>query len=158
MYCDALVRTVESNKSGISHGVCQKCLPRLAKEMSQPLSKFLDDLDAPILILGENMQVISANEAARKISKYVENDLNELRCGEVIGCSHSREENGCGNTVHCLSCAIRKSVAHTFKTGEPCLDVPAYPDVCIIGGGQPIRFRITTEKKGDFVCLLIHQL
>jgi len=157
-YCKALIRTVESNLSGVSHGVCRDCLPKLVKDLGQPLSKFVDEMSAPILVIRGDTRIVAANAAARKLSREPLEELAGMLCGDVIGCLHSHEEGGCGRTVHCLSCAIRRSVAHTFETGEPCLDVPAFQDIGLLSGDKLVCFRISTEKKGDFVMLRIEQI
>ena len=154
-YCKVLIRTVESSRSGDSHGICRNCLPKLVKDLGQPLSEFVDELSAPILIMREGVRIVAANAAARKLSRDPLEELAGLLCGDAIGCRHAHEEGGCGRTIHCLSCAIRRSVAHTFETGEPCLDVPAYQDIGVLSGDTQVCFRISTEKKGEFVLLRI---
>jgi hypothetical protein len=155
-YCKTLTNTIESHIPGVSHGVCRNCLPKLVKDLGQPLSEFLDELSSPILVVKEDLRVVAANAAARKLSPEPLEELCGRLCGEVIGCTHSKEAEGCGHTVHCLSCAIRRSVTHTIETGESCHDVPAYPDIGLISGEQGVRFLVSTEKKGDFVQLKIN--
>jgi PAS domain-containing protein len=157
-YCKALIRTVESNLSGVSHGICRNCHPKLVKELGQPLSEFVDELSTPILVMREDTRIVAANVAARRLSPEPLEELSGVLCGDVIGCLHSHEEGGCGRTVHCLSCAIRRSVAHTFETGEPCHDVSAYQDIGLLSGDTQVCFRISTEKKGDFVLLRIDRV
>lgn len=157
-YCKNLLRTIESNISGVSHGVCRNCLPKLVKELGQSLSEFLDELSAPILVLREGTRIVAANAAARKLSPEPLEELSGRLCGDVIGCLHSKEPGGCGQTVHCLSCTIRRSVAHTIETGKSCKDIPAYPDIGVMDGDRKVRFLISTEKKGDFVQLRIDRI
>jgi hypothetical protein len=157
-YCGKLIRTIESNLHGASDGVCRNCLPKLVKELGQPLWEFIDELSTPILIVREDMRVVAANVAARALSPEPLEELAGLLCGEVIGCLHSREEGGCGKTVHCLSCAIRKCVNYTSVTGESCFDIPTYPDIGLLSGKTDVRFRVSTGKKGDFVLLKIEQV
>jgi PAS domain-containing protein len=157
-YCKAHIRTVESKLSGVSHGICRNCLPKLVKDLGQPLSEFVDEMSTPILVMREDTRVVAANAAARKLSPELLEELAGLLCGDVIGCLHSKDEEGCGRTVHCLSCTIRRSIAHTFETGEPCFDVPAYMELGLLSGDTEVRFRISTEKKGDFVLLRIEQV
>lgn len=157
-YCKALIRTVESNLSGVSHGICRNCLPRLVKEFGQPLSEFVDELSTPILVLQEGTRIVAANAAARRLSPEPLEELAGMLCGDVIGCVHSHEEGGCGRTVHCLSCTIRRSVSHTFETGEPCMDVSAFRDTGLLSGDTTVCFWISTEKKGDFVLLRIERI
>ena len=157
-YCGMLIRTIESNLYGASDGVCRNCLPKLVKDLGQPLWEFIDELGTPILIVREDLRVVAANAAARALSPEPLEELVGLLCGEVIGCLHSREEGGCGKTIHCLSCAIRKCVTYTSVTGEYCLDVPTYPDIGLLSGNTGVRFQVSTGKKGDFVLLKIEQV
>ena len=157
-YCKTRIRTVKSHLAGTSDGVCQNCLPKLVKDLGQPLSEFVDEMATPILVMRGDTRIVAANAAARKLSPEPQDDLAGLLCGDVIGCLHSCEEEGCGQTVHCLSCTIRKSVAHTYQTGEPCLNVPAYMDLGLLSGDTETRFRISTEKKGNFVMLMINRV
>jgi PAS domain-containing protein len=157
-YCKALIRTVESNLSGVSHGICRNCHPKLVKELGQPLSEFVDELSTPILVMREGTRIIAANAAARRLSPEPLEELGGMLCGDVIGCQHSDKEGGCGRTVHCLSCTIRRSVAHTFETGEPCMEVSAFQDIGLLSGDTKVCFWISTEKKGDFVLLWIERI
>ncbi len=157
-YCRKLIRTIESNVHGASDGVCRNCLPKLVKDLGQPLWEFIDELSTPILLVREDMRIIAANAAARKRSPERLDELTGLLCGEVIGCVHSREEGGCGKTVHCLSCAIKKCVTYTSVTGESCFDVSAYPDVGLLSGDADVCFRISTGKMRDCVLLRIEQV
>ena len=158
IYCKNLIRTVESHSSRVSHGVCRNCLPNLVKELGQPLSEFLDELGTPVLVLQEGTRIVAANAAARKLSPEPLEELAGRLCGDVIGCLHSKEPGGCGQTVHCLSCTIRRSVAHTMETGKSCNDIPAYPDIGMMDGDRKVRFLISTEKKSDFVQLRIDRI
>jgi len=141
-YCKALIRTVESNLPGVSHGVCRNCLPKLVKDLGQPLSEFVDELITPILVMRGDTRIVAATAAARRLSREPLEELAGLLCGDVLGCLHCHEEGGCGRTVHCLSCTIRRSVGHTFETGEPCLDVPAFQDIGLLSRAKLVCFRI----------------
>lgn len=154
MYCKAPIHTIETALPGVSHGVCQNCIPRLVEGLSQPLSEYLDKFSTPIMYVGGDLRVVAGNQAARKLSPEPLNEICCHLCGEVIGCKHSREPEGCGQTVHCPSCAIRRSVLHTNETGEPCRDVPAYQDIGLMGDKR-VCFQISTEKISAFVRLRI---
>jgi len=157
-YCKTPIRTVKFYFSGSSDGVCRNCLPKLVKDLGQPLAEFVNEMSTPILVMHNDTRIVAANTAARKLSAEPLQELSGLLCGDVIGCLHSKEEEGCGRTVHCLSCTIRRSIAHTFETGESCFDVPAYMDLDLLSGDTKVRFRISTEKKGDFVLLRIEHV
>jgi hypothetical protein len=121
------------------------------------MKEFLDELKAPVLVVGDNVRVIAANAAARKMLSKEQLEICGDLGGEVIGCVHAREPGGCGQTVHCQSCTIRASVTQTLQTGEP-LRKTAYADIGSLSGDRRIRFLIETEKVNDFVRLTIHDI
>ena len=156
-YCKKPVKTLPSESDEVSHGVCDRCLPLMARELGQPMQEFLDELSAPVLVVQDNARVISANAAARKrLSKEQLEICGEL-AGDVIGCRHAREPGGCGRTRHCRSCAIRQCVTHTLKTGEACRK-KAYADIGIVTGDRRVRFLIETEKVNSFVRLTMYDI
>jgi hypothetical protein len=100
-------------------------------------------------------RVLSANGPARlllgKALPAIENRLG----GEVIECVHSREPGGCGETIHCKSCTIRRTVTDTYASGNCHVRVPAYQDIWTPSESKQVRFLITTEKVGNYVMLRI---
>ena len=156
-YCGKEIRTKPSELDGVSHGVCEACLPLMVRELGQPMQDYLDEMEAPVLVVQDNARVISANAAARKLMSREEVEICGDLAGEVIGCRHSREPGGCGSTKHCRSCAIRQCVTHTLETGEPCRKT-AYGDIGIFNGDRRVRFLIETEKVNAFVRLTIHDV
>ncbi|OPY04678.1 MAG: hypothetical protein A4E67_02275 [Syntrophaceae bacterium PtaB.Bin038] len=156
-YCRKEIRTRPSEFDGVSHGVCDACLPLMVRELGQPMQDYLDELKAPVLVVQDNARVISANAAARKLMSKEEIEICGDLAGEVIGCRHSREPGGCGRTVHCKSCAIRRAVMHTLETGEPCRK-KAYADIGTVNGDRRVRFQVETEKVNSFVRLTIHDV
>lgn len=157
-YCGKLVRTLDEESIGVSHGVCDGCLPLLAADLGIPLSDFVEQLGIPVLVVDENLRVTAANAAARRLAPGLQGDFRGLLCGEVIGCGHSFEPGGCGGTVHCLSCVIRKAVEETFCTGTPCRDVPAFPDIQLFREDRDVQFLVSTRKVGPFVELKIRRI
>ncbi len=158
IYCKSAIRTVETHPVAVSHGVCRDCIPKLVKDLGRPISEFLDELNVPILIVHQDLRVVAGNEAARMLSPQPLDEICGWLCGDVIGCRNAQEPEGCGQTVHCLSCTIRRSVLHTYDTGEPCIDVPAYPDVGLISGEKHPGFMVSTQKAGAFVKLKINPI
>jgi len=156
-YCKKPVKTIPSEQDETSHGVCDRCLPLMVRELGQPMQEYLDELKAPVLVVQDNARVISANAAARKLLSKEQLEICGELAGDVIGCSHAREPGGCGRTRHCKSCAIRQCVTHTLETGEPCRK-KAYADIGIVNGDRRVRFLIETEKVNSFVRLTIHDV
>jgi hypothetical protein len=156
-YCKKPVKTLPSESDEVSHGVCDRCLPLMARELGQPMQEFLDELIAPVLVVQDNARVISANAAARKLLRKEQLEICGELAGDVIGCRHAREPGGCGRTQHCKSCAIRQCVTHTLNTGEACRK-KAFADIGIFNGDKRVRFLIETEKVNSFVRLTIHDV
>jgi hypothetical protein len=77
--------------------------------------------------------------------------------GDVFECEYARHPDGCGRTIHCSGCAIRRSVTTTFQTGQALHHVPAqlkqYPQE-----NRQVEMLISTEKVGDTVWLRIEAL
>jgi len=157
-YCKACIQVESSIVPGVSYGVCQNCIPRLVKDLGQSLSEFLDELSIPIMVVQEDLRVVAGNQTSRKLSPEPMEEIFGRLCGEVIGCTHSREPKGCGQTVHCPNCAIRRSVVHTIETGRSCLQVLAYQDVGRKTGDRRVCFWISTEKMGAFAKLIINSI
>jgi hypothetical protein len=156
-YCRKHIRTKPSEVDGVSHGVCDACLPLMVRELGQPMQDYLDELKAPVLVVQDNARVISANAAARRLLSKEQLEICGELAGDVIGCSHAKEPGGCGRTRHCKSCAIRQCVTHTLDTGEACRKT-AYADIAIFNGDRRIRFLIETEKVNSFVRLAMYDI
>lgn len=159
-YCRQLIRRLPGwdDQEVVSHGVCVTCLPRLLEDLGEPLENFLDRLAPPVFLLQRNCLVLAANEAAREYMSVPTIELGGVFTGNVIGCKHAMEPGGCGGTVHCVSCAIRRSVTSTFETGEPLEKIPAYAEVGLLSGDRRIRFTISTRKVRDVVWLEIESV
>ena len=156
-YCNKPVKTLPSESDEVSHGVCDRCLPLMVRELGQPMQEFFDALSVPVLVVQDNARVISANAAARKLLSREQLEICGELAGDVIGCRHAREPGGCGRTRRCRSCAIRQCVTHTLDTGEACRK-KAYADIGVVTGDRRVRFLIETEKVNSFVRLTIHDV
>jgi PAS domain-containing protein len=142
----------------VSHGICRDCARKMFAEFTEPMQVFLNRFEIPILVIDAAENVITANSRAKKRAGLEDSDLKGMRCGDVLHCIHAIEPGGCGRTIHCQSCVIRNSVLHTFKTGEPLLQVPAYPDLQQFDDNHEKMFLISTEKIGETVFLKIEEI
>jgi hypothetical protein len=136
--------------------MCDSCSRSVLSGSGRPLQQFLDALDAPLLVVDSDLVVLAGNRRAQEALKK---DLPRIkrRCGDVIGCQHAGSSEGCGGTVHCKSCTIRRTVLDTYATGKSHLGVDAYPDVEVDSKVKHLRIRISTEKLGDVVLLRIDE-
>jgi PAS domain-containing protein len=121
-YCRVVIREhVESCVEGTSHGMCPSCAQHFERlwEGGMSFSDYLDTLPAPIVVMNGEGRVIGAN---KKIASLFGRDTVELRGlppGDAFACVWSRLPEGCGGSVHCRECTIRRAVARIHETGEP---------------------------------------
>ncbi|MGE5893098.1 MAG: hypothetical protein ACM34I_03490 [bacterium] len=142
----------------VSHGICQSCADNLFFQMGEELLRFLDSLRAPVLVVNSGGWIKTANAEARKALGKELTEIEDRAGGIVFECAYARLPEGCGNTVHCSGCVIRRTVMKTFETGKSFLNTPA-----ILNHGDPldtqkIPLRISTERMGGVVLLRIDEM
>jgi hypothetical protein len=139
----------------ITHGICKTCRDRLLHGDEQTLSDYLERLNVPILLVEQEGRVLGANRLAQRLLGKGLPAIKSRLAGDVIECVHARELGGCGGTIHCTSCAIRRTVTDTYASGKCHIKVPAYQDIGTPSENKRSLFLITTEKIGDCVMLRI---
>jgi PAS domain-containing protein len=82
------------------------------------LGEYLDLLPRPVLVVDRDRRVLAANRQLGEVLHRDPAELRGLRLGEAMACSRSRLPGGCGNTVHCRECAIRRTVQEVAETGR----------------------------------------
>lgn len=142
----------------IIRGICDKCADYVLWPHRPALMDFLDNLNAPVLVINSLGIVNSANKYARELLKKELPDIEGFQGGNVFECAFAKLPEGCGNTLHCDGCTIRNTVMDTFKSGKSYLKTPAglcrgTPDKY-----QEIQFIISTEKVKDVVLLRIDKV
>ena len=142
----------------ITHGICQPCCDRLLSESGHALRYFLESLNVPILLLEQEGRVLSANGLAQQLLGKALPAIESKLTGDVIECAHAKEPGGCGGTMHCTSCTIRRTVTDTYNSGNCHVRVPAHQDTRTPSGNRQVRFLITTEKVGNCVMLRIDDI
>ncbi len=157
-WCKANLDSSHADQTGpVTHGICDDCL-KLMLDGPTSMNEFLDSMSQALLVVSSDTTVISANQAACDLFGTSCEKFHGTLCGDAMLCIHSRNPEGCGETIHCKSCTIRNSVIHTYDTGEPCVQVPAYLDVIDSKVTKDIRFLISTEKVEDAVFLKIEEI
>jgi hypothetical protein len=158
LYCGCYLGSVEAppgDPTPISHGVCSICLPIFMSQMGKPLSDFLDTLPGPIFVVDAECHIVGANTLGlQQLSKDLVAIEGRL-AGNAFECKNAKLPGGCGRTLHCKTCTIRRTVTKTAETGESCFYVPAFIDLADISKDTTIRFLISTEKVKDAVLLRI---
>jgi hypothetical protein len=141
--------------SETSHGICENCLDNLTFQKGVPLKHYLDSFPLPILVVDGYAVVKAVNKKACDALGKEPREMVQHLGGNVFECAHARLPEGCGGTIHCSGCTIRRAITKTFKTGEPQSKVPA-----TLNRGNPdhisaIALSITTVKVGDLVVLRV---
>jgi len=145
----------QAGDAPITHGICGDCARRTLSFKAKPLRNFLDQFSKPVLLINAEGRILTGNSMGftllQKKPEEVEGELG----GDAFGCSYADLPGGCGNTVHCRTCAIRINLMETLRSGKSKIRIPAYPDLHHVTGETRIRFLITTERVGETVLLRI---
>lgn len=74
-------------------------------------------------------------------------ELASSTLGEVVECENSRLPGGCGKTVHCSGCVLRRTVTDTYNTGRQSSMVPAK----LTTERGDVSYMVSAMKVGDCV-------
>lgn len=149
-YCRKVLREQEPGGAGLSHGMCVDCsdhFGRLWRGMS--ISEYLDEIPVPIVVVdAARNRVAGANRKLAAALGVSREQLVGLRGGEAMACKYSRLPEGCGETVHCRDCTIRRAVIEVARTGQTLSRVEAYLDTS--AGRVPLTMTVQ-PMEGGFV-------
>jgi hypothetical protein len=138
-----------------THGICRGCADNFEFQQGVPFQRYIDSLPLPVLVVDRHVVVKAVNRSACEALGKEPLEIVQHLGGNVFECEYARLPEGCGRTVHCSGCAIRRSVTRTYETGEPLTGVPA---VLHRGGKdrpRDIAFTITTVRSGSWVLLRV---
>lgn len=128
-YCRKLLSETPADPDGVSHGMCTSCeryFSRLWDGMS--LGEYLEELPFPVAVVDADGRLAAANSRLGKLAGAATCSMAGITAGRALACARSRLPEGCGHTVHCRECAIRRTVNEVARTGEARTGVPAYLD------------------------------
>jgi len=143
-------------ESRISHGICELCADDIFSNTAIPLQRYLDKLPEPVLVVDGDVSVSFMNQSAERLTGKTTDAAPRRKGGEVFDCAHSHLPEGCGRTIHCSGCVIRRSVTATYTTGEPRVQVPA--SLRRLDADGEVALTITTVKAGDTVLLRVDKV
>ncbi len=155
-YCRKVIREEPGGGSlDVSHGMCPECSVYFEKLWAgMPLGEYLDDLPVPILVMNGEGRIIAANTEMATLIGRSPGDLRGLQGGEAFACVFSKLPEGCGKTVHCRECTIRRAVTKVAETGVPMERIPAYLDTA---QGR-IDLRISVKQKSGLVKVVVEEM
>ena len=142
----------------ITPDVCEECLHHVAAQSGVPLRDFLDRLGVPVLAVNDDAQVSLANKSAIELLGKDPTQIEARYAGDVFECAYARLPEGCGKTVHCSGCAIRRAVMETFMTGRSLHQVPAYLNRDATTQFLQLGLLISTQKLWGMVLLRIDHI
>lgn len=156
-WCD---NEIDSHAAGqrIAQGICANCSEHMTFQMGVPLQAFLDSLPAPIFVVSCDGVVQGANRLGYILLNKGPHQVRNLPGGLVFECAYARLPEGCGRTVHCSGCTIRRTVYKTYETGESQIEVPATLRYGSVETPQHIAMRISTEKMGEVILLRVDRM
>ena len=129
-YCRRVIRAdPHARVTDVSHGMCEPCgryFGRLWAGMG--FDEYLDELGSPIALLDKDGRVITMNGKLAELIGVDRKACVGLTGGEAFACVHSRLPEGCGHSVHCRDCTVRRAVDAVARTGKAQERVPAYLD------------------------------
>lgn len=148
----------QADRRRIAQGICTNCSEHMTFQMGVPLQTFLDSLPAPIFVINDEGVVQGANRLGYVLLNKEPNQVRNLPGGVVFECAYARLPEGCGRTVHCSGCTIRRTVFKTFETGESQIEVPATLRYGSVETPQHIAMHISTEKMGAVILLRVDRM
>jgi len=141
--------------SAVSHGICPVCWDyHMPQIMELNLSEHLDQYESPIIMVEEEGRVIGLNMAMVLFLGTTREQSLGLLGGELMECRYARLSEGCGNTIHCSTCAIRQTVNNARESKADLLGVPAWLD----RDALRIHFLISAYRRKEFVKVVVDKL
>jgi hypothetical protein len=160
LYCKSLIGFIpeeDDPSEKISHGICLSCTPRIFAGTGASFSNFLDRFEVPLFVIGPDTCLVDANALGKKLVGKELAQIQGRSGGEVFECMYAELPGGCGETIHCKSCTVRKAVTETAATGHARFKIPAYMDLGDLINNKSVHFLISTEKVGEMVLLRIDE-
>jgi PAS domain-containing protein len=126
--------------------------------MGMPLREYLDGLDRPVVVVDSDVVVRIANRKACDLFGKKPSAMEGFRGGRVFECAYSYLPEGCGRTVHCSGCAIRRTVTETLQYGHGVTHVPARIRERSEQGERETMLIISTALAGEAVLLRVDEI
>jgi serine phosphatase RsbU (regulator of sigma subunit) len=90
------------------------------KESNEFLNSVLNNIEAGVFILDQNMGLLDFNQRFAIIFGVSDNNIPGMLCGNATQCVHAVEEQKeCGTTSRCGECKLRSSVLRALNQGIP---------------------------------------
>jgi len=129
-YCRRVIRSERGSRvTDVSHGMCLPCARHFDRLWSgMPVDEYLDGVAGAVVLLDADTRVIAMNQQLAELIGVERKSAVGLRGGEAFACIRSRLPEGCGYTVRCRECAVRRTVEQVARTGQVRERVSGYVD------------------------------
>ncbi len=89
--------------------------------INQLIGPVLNALPHPVFIVDEDVKIQSLNNASMEMLGKNPKSIIKRRAGEILHCIHAAEAKaGCGRSIFCDDCIVRKMVNQAFKENNVC--------------------------------------
>jgi len=110
----------------VTHSICPQCLLDVdVHRASQSLGEYLDRFTEPVMVVDVATRVVAANQAMSQRLGRHSRTLLGLQGGAAMLCRYASLPEGCGNTVHCRDCSIRRLVEDSLCNRSGSVPTPA---------------------------------
>jgi hypothetical protein len=155
-WCRSEIASGASGNDSVSHGICRNCSTNIIFQQGVNLPTYIESLDSSIVVVNSLGEVLAANaNACETLATGFTHTGKPVLTGDVFECQYARLPEGCGRTIHCSGCAIRRAIEKTLETGEPQSMIPATLRRKDPDHPEAVSLYITTVKSGDAVLLKI---
>jgi PAS domain-containing protein len=157
-WCGNQISPDENGDGLVSHGICLGCSDQFLPHVAVSLQTIIDPLPIPILVVDGDVMVSSLNRKAQEVLGVSSEQAENQRGGELFDCIHAHHPGGCGRSLHCSGCALRRAITTTYETGAPQAFVPASLHTHDPSRPSPVALTITTVKREDFVLVRLDKV
>lgn len=109
----------------VSHGICLTCRQLFFQPEGVSVQSFINTFSFPVIVVNSSFDPVAINRSAAQSSHLSIQLSPDTSVGNLLECKHSRLPEGCGKTVHCSGCVLRRTLEETYTTGHPAVLVPA---------------------------------
>jgi PAS domain-containing protein len=108
-----------------SHGICADCTNNFRFQEGVSLHEYMESLPFAVALLDSEMRLTFANSKACVVLGKSSDEMSGNLYGDVFECANARLPEGCGRTIHCSGCTIRRTLTNVHSNSEPQWKVPA---------------------------------
>ena len=137
--------------------VCDGCARRLLAECGVELGRYLEGVGAPVMLIDHDGVVVAASRQALERLGMDASEVEGKLCGDVFRCVNASLPGGCGKTVHCPKCALRRCVVATVGSKKGVSDAPVRLKTGDPDAPKWLGIVVTTEYFSGVVMLRIDE-